>query len=252
MEILNVHGRLAPYLELAPGRATLNVLKLAHPEIVSDLRDLINSVRKENAPAKKTGLTLKKNGERMTFGIRVVPLHPAPQLKDRYFSIFFEEAAALTAPRMSRSMAERGPMTRAERPIGDRHSDDSLIEQYQATQEELTASNEELQSTNEELQSTNEELETAKEELQSANEELTTINDELQARNVEMGQLTNDLTNLLASLDTPIVMVGADARIRRFTPKAGGLAQPDPQRCRTSHRRHQARLSGARPGRHGR
>ena len=52
---------------------------------------------------------------------------------------------------------------------------------------------------------------------------MTTINDELQTRNAEMVQLTNDLTNLLASLDTPIVMVGPDSRIRRFTPRAGQM-----------------------------
>ena len=35
-----------------------------------------------------------------------------------------------------------------------------------------------------------------------------------------MAQVTDDLSNLLASMDIPIVMVGPDARIRRFTPKA--------------------------------
>ena len=124
---------------------------------------------------------------------------------------------------MSRSKAERARPKKGRQPIQDQHANEALIEEYETTQEELIASNEELQSTNEELQSTNEELETAKEELQSANEEMTTINDELQTRNAEMVQLTNDLTNLLASLDTPIVMVGPDSRIRRFTPKAGQM-----------------------------
>lgn len=222
LEILNVHGRLTPYLELPPGRATLNVLKLAHPEIVSALRDTIEAARSENAPVKTTGLTLQKRGEQKAFAIRVVPLHPGTQVKERYFSIFFEEPIGETASRTSRSKTERGRLN-VRRDVREPSYDHALIEEYQATQEELTSSNEELQSTNEELQSTNEELETAKEELQSANEELTTINDELQVRNAEMGQLTNDLTNLLASLDTPIVMVGADAKIRRFTPKAGQI-----------------------------
>ncbi|MBK9038523.1 MAG: PAS domain S-box protein [Bdellovibrionales bacterium] len=104
----------------------------------------------------------------------------------------------------------------------------SLVEEYETSQEELIASNEELQSaneelqsTNEELQSSNEELETAKEELQSANEELIMVNDEAQAHNIEMVRLNDDLTNLLASVDIAIVMVGADGNIRRFTPKAG-------------------------------
>src|SRR5205823_1175760 len=85
---------------------------------------------------------------------------------------------------------------------------------------ELRSANEEIQSSNEELQSSNEELETAKEELQSTNEELTTLNETLNHKNLELGLLNNDLNNLLASAQIPIVMLGSDLRIRRFTPMA--------------------------------
>ena len=222
LEILNVHGRLTPYLGLPPGRATLNILKLAHPEIVASLRQTIDTARRGNAAATTTELTLKHDGEHTAFGIRVVPLHLSARFQDRYFTIFFEEAGGPAASRRSRPAANR-VRVKDRRTTRDRQHDQAIINEYQATQEELTSANEELQSTNEELQSTNEELETAKEELQSANEELTTINDELQARSVEMVQLTNDLTNLLASLEKPIVMVDAASRIRRFTPKAAQL-----------------------------
>ena len=84
-----------------------------------------------------------------------------------------------------------------------------ISEEHEAAMEELRAATEEAQSSNEELQSTNEELETAKEELQATNEELTTVNDELNSRNPELGQLSNDLANLLASIQVPIIMVGA-------------------------------------------
>src|SRR5206468_249720 len=36
-------------------------------------------------------------------------------------------------------------------------------------------------------------------------------------------QLSNDLTNILASMDIPVVIVGPDGRIRRFTPKASHI-----------------------------
>jgi two-component system CheB/CheR fusion protein len=72
-------------------------------------------------------------------------------------------------------------------------------------------------SSNEELQSTNEEMETAKEELQSTNEELTTLNDEFEARNAELEQVNNDLHNLLASVNIPVIILTSDLRIRRFT-----------------------------------
>ncbi|MDB5048837.1 MAG: cheBR, two-component system, chemotaxis family, CheB/CheR fusion protein [Fibrobacteres bacterium] len=96
----------------------------------------------------------------------------------------------------------------------------SIREQHDGAIEELKSSGEEILSSNEELQSTNEELETAKEEYQSANEELTTVNEEMSQRNQEMGRLNNDLNNLLNSINVPIVIVGADLRIRRFTATA--------------------------------
>src|SRR5689334_3770302 len=94
----------------------------------------------------------------------------------------------------------------------------SIIEEQRTTNEELRSANEEIQSSNEELQSINEELETAKEELQSTNEELTTLNEELQSRNEELSRLNSDLRNLLSSVNIPIIMLGNDFRIRRFTP----------------------------------
>ena len=99
----------------------------------------------------------------------------------------------------------------------------SIIEEQEATNEELKSANEEILSSNEELQSTNEELETAKEELQSTNEELVTVNEQLQNRNAELAQLNDDLANLLTSVNIPIVMLGSDRRIRRFTPLAEKL-----------------------------
>jgi two-component system, chemotaxis family, CheB/CheR fusion protein len=226
-EILQVRGRPAPYLELASGQATLNIFKLAHPDIVSDLRYLVSAAHKRTNPMRKDGLTIEKNGTRHTLGIRIVPLHLSPEFTERYYSIFFEAAPGLAEskgapvkPRETGSMRKQR-LAEQRRVEDDRRYQQELIDEYETTQEELVSSNEELQSTNEELQSTNEELETAKEELQSANEEMTTINDELQARNTEMTQVTNDLTNLLASVNLAIVMVGPDTRIRRFTPKAG-------------------------------
>src|SRR5206468_3567445 len=99
----------------------------------------------------------------------------------------------------------------------------ALIEDHQSTSEEYKTANEEVLSANEELQSTNEELETAKEELQSSNEELTTLNDELQTRNTELSTANNDLVNLLGNVNIPVVMVGDDLRVRRFTPLAQKL-----------------------------
>ena len=60
-------------------------------------------------------------------------------------------------------------------------------------------------------------MDTAQEELESANEELNTLNEELKISNVEFSRVNRDLTNLLESISIPLVMVGRDLRIRRFT-----------------------------------
>jgi two-component system CheB/CheR fusion protein len=59
--------------------------------------------------------------------------------------------------------------------------------------------------------------------LQSTNEELTTLNDELESRNSELEQVNNDLHNLLAGVNIPIIILGADLKIRRFTVMAGKM-----------------------------
>ncbi|MBI3556808.1 MAG: hypothetical protein HY074_11135, partial [Deltaproteobacteria bacterium] len=219
-EIVQARGRTAPFLELSPGHPSLNLLRMAHPELIADLRAAVQAARKKNAPILKKGLQIRDDGKLRTLSVKVVPIPAPSQMKERYFTIFFEELRGQN----TRQSREPAP-ARAENEVelqkklsANQEYQQSLIEEYETSQEELVSANEELQSTNEELQSTNEELETAKEELQSANEELTTVNDEMQTRNTEMIHLNNDLTNLLASVDIPIVMVGPDGKIRRFTP----------------------------------
>jgi two-component system CheB/CheR fusion protein len=90
----------------------------------------------------------------------------------------------------------------------------SAVEELETTNEELQSTNEELETTNEELQSTNEELETTNEELQSTNEELETTNDELRQRTGDLDEVNAFLESILTSLDSAVVVVDRDVRIR--------------------------------------
>ena len=228
MDVLQFRGRTGPYLEHQSGAASLNLLKMAREDLALDLRRTVN---KAIQTGHRASITTELRVHGRDRGLRI-DVHPLPQLieSERFFLVLFHELAAGAGaqrdlPRgKSKSMRQNpdlSQMTRLRDELAaTRESLQAIIEEQDATNEELKSANEEIQSSNEELQSTNEELETAREELQSTNEELTTLNQELQTRNNELGDLNNDLTNLLASVNIAIIMLGTDYKIRRFTPTA--------------------------------
>jgi two-component system CheB/CheR fusion protein len=229
LEILNFRGNVNRYIQPATGKASLSLLKMMPPHTASPLKALVEKARKTDAPAKALGMELGGDGSKHErFTLEVVPFR-LPISGERYYILLFEEEAALTARTKAMRAGDAvsaGPRERitVKRLRGELESTrgylQTIVEEHEAANEELKSANEEITSSNEELQSTNEELEIAKEELQAANEELNTLNEELQTRNADLGVLNDDLTNLLASVQLPIVMVSTDLRIRRFTPMA--------------------------------
>jgi len=224
MHVQQFRGRTELFLEHAPGPATFNLLQLARPTLVPDLRTTIQRAIKTDKPARKEQAKVKLGGRSYEINIQAVPFK-IPGSDKSWLLIIFDETTKGTKPeKRPRALGK----TANEREVGELRRDlaaakeslQAIIEEQEATNEELKSSNEEIESSNEELQSTNEELETAKEELQSTNEELTTLNEELSNRNLEMMQLTGELNNLLASIQMPIVMVDNALTVRRATPAA--------------------------------
>ena len=226
LQIVQFRGHTGHYLEPAPGEASLNLLKMAREALAHELRTAMHRARRTDRPVRTEAVRLRDDGQERSVALEVIPFQSGAE-PERWFLVFFHAAggdsvaAEAPAPARSRRAAEEPRVAKLERELSAaRDYLQVTIEEQEATNEELQSANEELLSSNEELQSINEELETAKEELQSTNEELTTLNEELGSRNVELNRLNNDLVNLLASVNIPIVMVSADARIRRFTPQA--------------------------------
>lgn len=236
MEVVQFRGRTTPYLEPAPGKPSLNVLKLARNGLAMELRGLINAARKKGAPVKKDGISFEGDGHARILDLSVLPLAEkgAPG-KDRYFLVLFEEASRVAAgPAESGRKSKTGAkVTQDVKRLNQQlaESQDALraaIESEEAVKEEFQSANEEILSANEELQSTNEELETSKEELQSANEELNTLNDELRHKNRELHDANSDISNFLNSTRIPVVMLDRTLRIRRLTPNADALLKATP------------------------
>jgi two-component system CheB/CheR fusion protein len=229
-QILQFRGPTGAFFEPPQGKASFDVLKMARPGLMLPLRAAINKAKKENQTVRKENVQVDQDGGTQTVTIQVMPLK---NIKERCFLILFEVAAVPQADRpilnvpSQRSLSKKGESRRIaalERELVEiRDYLQSVQEQAEATTEELQASNEEVQSANEELQSINEELETSKEELESTNEELTTVNEEMAQRNAELSRLLGDLNNLQVSIHTPILLLGRDLTIRRFTPPAQKL-----------------------------
>jgi len=233
MKILQVRGDIYPYLRIAPGTPDLNLLTMARAELLVELRTAIYQAQMQNLSVRKEGVSIEAGARSTIVNIEVRPFQPRT-VAARYFLVVFEQVlptagnfCTLTSeictkcdlePENARLREELATANQA-RTVAQSHLE-LLIHEQKNLNEDLKIANEEILSSNEELQSTNEELETAKEEIQAANEELSTTNEELRSQYFEQSQLNNDLTNLLASIQIPVLMLANDLKIRRFTPTA--------------------------------
>jgi len=222
MEILQFRGPIGPYIEPAPGRASLHLLKIAKKEFVPELRAAVNQAKKNQVLVKRQSVEFRRNGQLKSVNISVEPLESSA---DQQYLILFEPALPSvssqrngTGKRHGTGRTAKGEIVQIRRKLAAAEEQlRSVVESKEASDEEYQSANEEILSANEELQSTNEELETSKEELQSANEELNTVNDELHNRNIDLDRANSDLGNLLTSSSLPVVMVDRGLRIRRMT-----------------------------------
>ena len=229
LEILQSRGRTHRYLELPTGRASLNLMKMARSGLLHELRALIERARKDAVPVSKDGIVIEEGKNQSFVRLEVIPFR-TPARDQQHFLVLFEEKELPEVPEQKafprqsareEADAKGVQIAQLKQDLGStKEYLQSIIEAQEATNEELQSANEEIQSGNEELQSTNEELQTSKEELESANEELNTVNEEIQHRNQQLAQLSNDLINILNSATIPIIMLGQDLHIRRFTPEA--------------------------------
>jgi two-component system, chemotaxis family, CheB/CheR fusion protein len=239
MEILQFHGDTSHYLIPAPGKASHNVLKMARPGLLGEIKAAVAQATLQKVQVHRENIHVRYDDKPLRVNLKVVPIEYSSP--NHHFVVLFEEVPTAPSspfrlfsflgklaglPRLKSQMATENEKLKAEIKELRQELDatkeylQSIIENQDATNEELKSANEEILSSNEELQSTNEELETAKEELQSTNEELSTVNEEVQNRNLELSQVNNDLNNLFRSATIPIIMLGSDLRVRRFTPIA--------------------------------
>jgi two-component system CheB/CheR fusion protein len=228
LRIVEFRGDVGPYLNIPADTPNPYLLETVREDLAVQLRATIAEAHQRKTSVRLEEIQVRQDRAFHFVRITVIPISLAGS--EPHSVILFEDLGD-SAERAGKH-AGTPPAPEAAEPHSDNperhieHLERELVsgrEYLQSIIEELRSTNEEAQAANEELQSSNEELQTTKEELQASNEELATINAEMQSRNVQLAQLNDDLANLLSSASTPMLMVGRDLRIRRFTSAAEKL-----------------------------
>ena len=221
--IVHMSEHAGRVLQFAGGEPTINLLRVIHPMLRTELRGALYRAAETAAPVHVFNVPADLGGLPREIDIRV---SPASEVAVGYMLVAFEihdrgkESKAAEA-----QAATPGAPEPLERPLEKElekikaHLRDT-VEQYEASTEEMKASNEELQAMNEELRSATEELETSREELQSINEELTTVNSEMKSKVDELAHTNSDLQNLMASTRIATIFLDRSLAITRYTPSA--------------------------------
>ena len=219
-DIVQFRGLTGEYLEPSPGKASLNVLKMAREGLAFEIRNGLHKAKANGEPFVKEGIPINAGKKLVT--IDVVPL---PNTLDIHFLILFRETQTpisgvskgkfLTSLSVGKGSEKDNRIQQLEKEISQLREDmRGITEEQETTNEELQSSNEELLSSSEELQSLNEELETSKEELQSTNEDLITVNQELYDRNEELNQSRKFAEGIIAVLHEPLLVLDKDFIIK--------------------------------------
>jgi two-component system, chemotaxis family, CheB/CheR fusion protein len=212
-DILQYRGKTGRFFEPTPGVVTVNLLKLARPELVPELRAALHRALAENARVRSGPSHVRHDDQPLVVTMDVTPL-PDPGTNGKAFIVMFIE-------RRDDGEPPQGPAP-AQGPTSDAWLEE-LERELASTKELLRTRVEEFEVASEELQSSNEELQSTNEELQSTNEELVTLNEELHNRMAQLEATGDDLQNVLATTSAALILVGLDLRIRSFSAAAEKL-----------------------------
>ena len=213
MEVLQFHGPVSHFLEISPGKASLNLLKLARPGLAFELRSIINKATKSKKVESKNAIEINHEGIAFFISIEISPINEKSD--DGLFLIVFEKMPVTPAGTSKQTSASANKVVKQLQQKLESMKEDmrSILEEQEASNEELQSANEEIISSNEELQSINEELETSKEEVESSNEELVTINSQLLVRNDQLVEANEYAEAVSETIREAVLIIDKDFRV---------------------------------------
>lgn len=214
-QIVHIFGNASQFLEFKPGRPESSFLNLLPTTFRVAVANGIKRVNYDPKPVVYSGLQLESQKDSLkSYRITIKPA--VPSVDTTKYLVTFEESS-LSKISQKESKHENNSAASNERIA-------FLEEQLRTTREslhdsilELKSANEEMQGANEELVASNEELQSTNEELHSINEELYTVTSEHQRKITEMTEMTDDMENLLDSIQVDTIFLDRELKVRKFT-----------------------------------
>ena len=221
LDIVEFRGPTNGWLQPAPGKPSLNILKLTKDGLAFELRNALHKARTSKQPQISENISLTATGKQRWITLEV---HPLLNTAEPHFLILFRDPAPAGAAEIQdaeppQSSGDGGiawqRSQQLEKELASLRDDmRNFVEDQEAVIEELQSANEELLSGSEELQSLNEELETSKEEIQSTNEELTTLNQELFDRNEQLNLSRLYAESIIATIREPLLVLDRNMQVK--------------------------------------
>ncbi|MCM4168080.1 histidine kinase [Arenibacter sp. H213] len=228
MDIVHFRGGTGRYLEPVPGKASLNLFRMAKQGLAFELRNILHKAKKENDAVVKENIPIQINGDHIhIISIEAIPL---PNIVEPHYLVLFheqgpqEDAISVTDKKWSKEAGIGESTKMIEKDLQIQQLQDelaqtredmcSIIESQEAANEELQSANEELMSGSEELQSLNEEMETSKEELHSTNEELMTVHQETIGLNERLSIALDYAEGIVDTIHEPLLVLDGNLRIK--------------------------------------
>jgi len=158
--IVQFRGQTGPYLEAMPGKASLNILKMARDGLLAPLRTALLRAKADHKSVRREGIDLHGPGQPRQINLEVIPL----KAEQTYLVLFEPVTSDHQRPETELRAEEPRSLKAAKQEIVRARTEikslkeylHSVIEQYEAGSEELRVASQESLSSNEELQSINE------------------------------------------------------------------------------------------------
>ncbi|MDO5111181.1 MAG: chemotaxis protein CheB [Clostridia bacterium] len=214
-ELVYVYGNSKNYISFPVGRVTSALFDIIEESLRIPVSTALKEAREKQKMVQYTGIHFSGDMYAGVLNLTALPISRPKEEADRLYALVFAEV------KQSEAIPESTPYD-INHMAAQRITD--LEQELTKVHDRLTRSvteqecvNEELQASNEELLTANEELQSSNEELQSVNEELYTVNSEYQLKLTELAEMSDDITNFLATTLIGIIFVDSKLNLRRFT-----------------------------------